>query len=292
MNNDREDLIQYRKMLFSIAYNMLGTISDAEDMMQETYASWLESDKSHVVNTRFYLIRIITNKCITHLNNIRKDREAYTGTWLPEPLVSVPDMEEEELKSNLSFGFLYLLEKLTPIERGVIILKEAFSLTYNDISQIFDITEENCRQHLSRAKKKLLVEKRRFTVKSHKCETILREFIYACETKNLNNLVELLREDVTAYADGGGKAPALSKPITGKDNILKVMIGGLEFYRNYERELLLVNGLSGIAFYKDTLTSAPSALITIETDSDNKIINIFYIVNPEKLQRLDIRRWN
>src|ERR1044072_7591410 len=87
MNNDTEDLIQYRRMLFSIAYNKLGTIVDAEDMVQETYASWLQSDKSHVVNTRFYLMRIISNKCITHLNNIRKDREAYTGTWLPDPKV-------------------------------------------------------------------------------------------------------------------------------------------------------------------------------------------------------------
>jgi RNA polymerase sigma-70 factor (ECF subfamily) len=290
--NDREDLIQYKKMLFSIAYNMLGTVSDAEDMVQETYTSWLESDKSHVVNAKFYLIRIVTNKCITHLNNIRKDREAYTGTWLPEPLVCIPDMEEEAFQSSLSFGFLYLLEKLTPIERGVIILKEAFSLPYNEISQIFDIAEENCRQHLSRAKKKLFVEKRRFTVRPDKCETILREFIYACENKNLNKLVELLREDVTAYADGGGKAPALSKPLTGKDNILKVMIGGIEYYRDYERAILSVNGLSGIAFHKDTLALAPSALITIETDSDNKIMNIFYIVNPEKLQRLNVRRWN
>ena len=292
MTIDKEDPIQYKKMLFSIAYNMLGTIADAEDMVQETYASWLESDKSHVANARFYLIRTISNKCITHLNNTRRLRETYKGTWLPEPLLSEPDLEHEDLKSNLSIGFLYLLEKLTPIERGIIILREAFSMSYNEMSEIFGITEENCRQHLSRAKKKLLDEKRRFTARSYECETILREFIYACESKNLDKLVKLLHEDIMAFADGGGKAPALSRPLTGKDHIMKVMIGGIEFYRNYYKKLLLVNGLSGMAFYKDTLTSVPSALIAIETDADKKIVNIFYLVNPEKLQSFNMSRRN
>jgi RNA polymerase sigma-70 factor (ECF subfamily) len=144
MKQGKSNIDEFRPMLFSIAYNMLGTVADAEDMVQETYFSWLNSDKSHVENTKFYLIRTVSNKCITYLKNLKKEREAYEGTWLPEPILSFSDAESNlKGEDKPSIGFMYMLERLTPIERGVMILKEAFNL---DHSQIFFVERIGCKK--------------------------------------------------------------------------------------------------------------------------------------------------
>jgi RNA polymerase sigma-70 factor (ECF subfamily) len=293
MDNSKEDVNQYRSMLFSIAYNMLGIIADAEDMVQETYISWLESDKSHVENARFYLIRTISNKCISHLKKLKQHRETYTGTWLPEPLVSSLDAAGNfDTKKNLSIGFLYLLEKLTPIERGVIILKEAFDIDYDDISKIFHATNDTCRQHLSRAKKKLALEKNRFEIDSSEHERILRKFLDACLNQDFEELIELLREDVTGYGDGGGNAPAMKNPVVGKENLVRLLIGGLgKGLQSARIEIMSINGLSGAAFYKSS-QKMPDFLIAIETDDNKKIANLYFIANPEKLQHINWQKFN
>ena len=294
MDSKKENIDQYRAMLFSIAYNMLGTIADAEDMVQETYISWLDSDKSHVENPRFYLIRTISNKCISHLKKLKQQRDIYTGIWLPEPLVSVAEVDNNvDLKKNLSIGFLYLLEKLTPIERGVIILKEAFDIYYDEISKIFDITNDTCRQHLSRAKKKLALEKNRFEVNTSEHEKILRKFLDACFNQNFEELIDLLREDVVGYGDGGGKAPAVREPVKGKENMAHLLIGGLGKALSLARvEIMSINGLSGVAFYRSSSQKMPDFLIAIDTDDNSKIANLYFIANPEKLQHINLQNFN
>ncbi|WP_262247148.1 sigma-70 family RNA polymerase sigma factor [Parapedobacter soli] len=283
----KEEIDQYRGMLFSIAYNMLGMVSDAEDMVQETYASWMESDKSHVKNVKFYLIRTISNKCISHLRKLKKERVNYIGTWLPEPVQSALDPAEEDPKNRLSIGFLYLLEKLTPIERAVMILREAFDLPYTDISEIFKITQDQCRQYFHRAKKKLLLEKSRFTVDAGEHEKILREFLDACLSGNLEKIIGLLRDDVTAYADGGGNAPAILMPLSGKSDVVKLLTGSAKRGPAYDKmDFLSINGLSGAAFYHQHDGKSPDALIAIDIGEDAKIANIYYLVNPEKLRHL------
>lgn len=270
-------------MLFSIAYNMLGTTTDAEDMVQETYVNWLNTNKSHVENIKFYLIRTISNKCITHLKKLKKERETYKGTWLPEPLLSTID--SIEIKDNLSIGFMYLLEKLTPIERGVMILKEAFDIDYLEIAPIFDITYENCRQHFSRAKKKLMLEKTKFQVDNNEHEKILREFLAACISNNLNNLIELLREDVVVYADGGGNGRAILHPLFGRDTILPMLIEGMNKWTPIANiKILSINGLSGAAFFPEAENAFPNFLIAIDTDEERKIRNLFFMSNPQKLK--------
>ena len=293
MDVKKEDINQYRPMLFSIAYNMLGTIADAEDMVQETYISWLDSDKSHVENERFYLIRTVSNKCLTHLKKLKQQRETYTGTWLPEPLLSATDVESNyDIKNNLSIGFMYLLEKLTPIERGIIILKEAFDLDYDEISKIFDITNDTCRQHLSRAKKKLALEKNRFEVDTSEHEKILKKFLDACLNQNMEGLIELLREDVVGYGDGGGNAQAMRKPIAGKEIVIRLLIEGLGKALPFSRiEILSINGMSGAAIYKSS-PNMPDVLIAIDTDDTKKIANIYFMANPEKLQHINRQKFN
>lgn len=271
-------------MLFSIAYNMLGASSDAEDMVQETFISWLDGDRSHVENIKFYLIRTISNKCITHLKKLKKQREAYLGTWLPEPLLSTSDAESNETKDKLSIGFLYLLEKLSPIERGVVILKEAFDIDYPEIAAIFDLTYENCRQHCSRAKKKLLLEKSKFTVDRNNHEKILRAFLHACINKNPQGLIELLREDVVVYVDGGGNANALLHPVFGMENVIQLLVSGMERFAAFARtEIISVNGLSGAAFYQTANDPIPSVLIAIDTTESKKIENVYFMAYPQKI---------
>lgn len=270
-------------MLFAIAYNMLGTTADAEDMVQETYVNWLNTHKSHVENIKFYLIRTISNKCITHLKKLKKERETYKGTWLPEPLLSTN--ESIDIKDNLSIGFMYLLEKLTPIERGVMILKEAFDIDYLEIATIFDITYENCRQHFSRAKKKLMLEKTKFQIDNNEHEKILREFLAACISNNLDNLIELLREDVVVYADGGGIGRAILHPLFGRDTILPMLIEGMNKWTPIANiKILSINGLSGAAFFPTGDNSFPNFLIAIDTDEERKIRNLFFMSNPQKLK--------
>ncbi len=273
--------------MFSIAYNMLGTIADAEDMVQETYASWLEKDKSHVENTKFYLIRMISNKCISHLNKLKQQREAYKGTWLPEPLASTRDTDDSE---KLSIGFLYLLEKLSPIERGVLILREAFGLEYGEICSNFNISQESCRQHLSRAKKKLAEEKVRFNTDKDQHQKTLQLFLDACFSRKLESLVNLMREDVTVYADGGGNARAVPNPVSGKDKVMRLLMGGMEKTEPFAHsEICTINGLACAAFYLAKGNQSPDLLITIDTDEAGKVSNIYFMANPDKLKNLHLK---
>jgi RNA polymerase sigma-70 factor, ECF subfamily len=201
MTYKKEDINQYRSLLFSIAYNMLGCLADAEDMVQETFASWISTDKSHVENPKFYLVRTVSNKCINHLKKLKQERELYTGTWLPEPIIHSDAEMDLANKNNLTVGFMFLLEKLSPIERGILILKESFGMEYWEISKIFNINYETSRHHLSRARKKLQLAKSRFIVDTNTHNQILNKFLDACLTGNFDQLIKLLREDVVMYAD-------------------------------------------------------------------------------------------
>jgi len=288
MNHEKQNIDEFRPMLFSIAYNMLGTVADAEDMVQETYISWLNSDKSHVENIKFYLIRTVSNKCIAHLKKLKKERETYTGTWLPEPILGSAETETE-LKSEdkLSIGFVYLLERLSPIERAVLILKEAFNIDHAQIAEIFDISYENSRQHFSRSKKKLALEKNKFKVNASTHEHILREFMEACVHNKPARLIELLREDVVVYADGGGAVKAILKPIFGKEKVSRLFANGLEQFAQFARlEILSVNGLSGAALYQTPDHQNPDVLVAIDTDAKGKIYNVYFMANPKKIQSI------
>ncbi|OQP40797.1 hypothetical protein A4H97_14375 [Niastella yeongjuensis] len=284
MEPQSHDINEYRSMLFSIAYNMLGTSADAEDMVQETYISWLHADRSHVENIKFYLIRTISNKCISHLKKLKKERETYLGTWLPEPLLLPTDAENIETKDKLSIGFMYMLEKLSPIERGVLILKEAFEIDYPGIAAIFDISYENCRQLFSRAKKKLLLEKSKFTVDRNNYEKILREFLNACINKDPQKLIELLQEEVAVYIDGGGTGKGLLNPVFGKGNVITLFESGMDRFAAFARmEIISVNGLSGAAFYQTSNATIPAVLVAIDITEGYKIENVYFMAYPEKV---------
>lgn len=285
MDPHSNDIEKLRPLLFSVAYNMLGSIADAEDMVQETFVNWLQTAKDHVSDPKAYLVRMVSNKCIDHLNKLRKQREAYFGTWLPEPVETASDPENGQ---QLSIGFLYLLEKLTPIERGVLVLREAFNMGYDELSRNFGISGESCRQHLSRAKKKLADEKVRFRADRNKHEKVLKQFMEACFTRNPEELTALLREDVTVYADGGGKAAqAVPNAVIGKEKTLRLLLGGMEKAPAFARsEFMMINGLACAAFYLNTCGARPDLLITVDVDANGRVANVYFLANPDKLKHL------
>jgi RNA polymerase sigma-70 factor (ECF subfamily) len=290
MLQDPIQVIQYRPLLFSIGYNMLGSIMDAEDMVQDTMVSWLKIDHSKIENPRFYLVKAITNRCINRLKELQRNRESYIGTWLPEPLVGKTP-EFYDLKSDrqkeLSIGFLYLLEKLNPLERGVLILKESFDLANDEIIEIFGISADNCRQLLSRAKAKLKLEKRKFNADKQKHTTILQKFLQACMNGDMQELISLLKEDVVFYSDGGGKASAALKPLHGKEIVLKFIHGIIQKTGPVSSiEFESVNGLSGAIIYLDSSKEVPDLVVSLDINEEGKIQNLYFIRNPEKLQRV------
>ncbi|MFL5788103.1 MAG: sigma-70 family RNA polymerase sigma factor, partial [Flavisolibacter sp.] len=234
--NKSQLFLEYQSLLYSIGYNMLGMIEDSKDLVQETYINWMETSTLTIENPKAYLTKIMTNKCINHLNKLKQSREKYIGPWLPEPLVQPAEInpfQSLELFHSLSIGLMVILEKLTSQERAVFLLKEIFSFDYSEISQILDKSEDNCRQIYSRAKKHLGSDRKRFEVDIQMHERVLHSFLNACKHGDLDGLISLLKEDVLLMADGGGqsfelggrKFSAALNPIYGVNNVARFLMG-------------------------------------------------------------------
>src|SRR5260221_3722952 len=237
-----EQFIEHTNLLFSIAYNMLGMVEDAEDMVQETYLKWSSLDAGTIVHAKAYLVKMITNLSIDYLNSALKKRTVYIGPWLPEPLVketAADSVKSIDLYHSLSIGLMVLLEKLTSSERAVFLLKEIFSYDYSEIATIIDKSEDNCRQIFARAKKNLGGREKRFKIDIEVHEKILQRFISAIDKGELEELIQMLREDVVLITDGGGTSfsfggqrfSAALNPITGQTNVSKFLTSVFERVR-------------------------------------------------------------
>ncbi|WP_217601652.1 sigma-70 family RNA polymerase sigma factor [Chitinophaga sp. GbtcB8] len=288
--------LEYKNLLFSIAYNMLGNVDAAEDLVQDTFLKWMEMPVEDVRHRKAYLVKMITNKSINYLHSARLKREEYIGIWLPEPLqqyATHPAYRQVEMYHALSIGMMVLLEKLTPQERAIFLLKEVFAYDYYELAEIFDRSEDNCRQILKRAKDNLGKETRRFEVDIKAHEKILQNFLLAASEGRVEELVQLLKEDITLFADGGGTVTALNRkrltaplnPIYGKENVIRLLKGVVPvYYRDMPeifREITMANGLPSIISYSGT--SAVS-IVSIELEGE-QIKNIYIQTNPEKLKR-------
>lgn len=285
---------EYRSLLFSIAYNMLGSVDAAEDLVQDTYLKWMDCGETEIRFVKSYLVKTITNLCINHLQSARVRRESYIGIWLPEPLHPYDTRSGStgiESWHALSIGILILLEKLSPQERAIFLLKEVFAYDYYELALIFDKTEQNCRQIFKRAKDHLGNDTRRFEVDLKVHEQVLNNFLQALTEGQMDDLIRLLKNDITLFADGGGTAlhangkrfTAALKPIYGKEHVSKLLLAVVLKMRRYvpafSQQLIIANGLPSI------LTSSgdqPLSLITIEPEG-NQIKNIYLQTNPEKL---------
>jgi RNA polymerase sigma-70 factor (ECF subfamily) len=277
-----------RPMLFGIAYRMLGSVMDAEDVVQDAFLRWEGASDTAVEAPRSYLATIVTRLCLDHLKSARVQREQYVGPWLPEPLVSepVPDVAETSaLHESLSMAFLVLLESLTPLERAVFLLHDVFAYDYAEVGRIVGRTEAHCRQLGRRARAAIEARRPRFAPAPEQQERLTRQFLQACTTGDLPGLVATLADDITFWSDGGGKVAAARHPVHGADAVGRLMIGLVQKgAAGLDVHLATVNGQPGMIAYRD---GRPAGVLLLDV-ADERIHAIRVVVNPDKLRHLPV----
>lgn len=289
--DSRSDIFEStRPLLFSIAYRMLGSVTDAEDVVQESFLRWLQAPETEVRAPRAYLATIVTRLAINQLQSAQSRRETYVGPWLPEPLVTehAPDPSEPiELAESLSMAFLMMLERLSPTERAVLLLHDVFDFDYEEIARIVDKSEVNCRQLLTRAKKHIGEPRARFDVDPVQADRLLNRFIEATRAGDIDGLLGVLAEDITLWADGGGKVPgAAQRPIHGADAVARFVVQRARTGASLGRILrpTLINGQPGFIIDE---SGQPLAALVLETRG-GRIHGIYAIANPDKLHALSL----
>ncbi|MDQ0875906.1 RNA polymerase sigma-70 factor (TIGR02957 family) [Paenibacillus sp. V4I3] len=292
-SNTIEDLYKtYKPHLFSIAYRMLGSRSDAEDMVQDLFISIHGYLNDNINNIKSYLSKMMINRCLNELKSARKKRISYVGNWLPEPTVQFQDhspLDSVERHDTISYAFLILMEKLTPLERAVFILREVFAYEHSEIGEMVNKSEVNCRKIFSRVKKKVdLSSQKDEKLSLHLLEEkeLVNRFISAISNGNIQPLVDMLTEDVIFIADGGGKVSAAINPIYSRERVLKILkaLSSSKFPES-KAQLVEVNDQPGILLTKE---GTPTGVICFEWDVQTITIQrIYFIVNPDKLQLLN-----
>jgi len=271
----------HRPLLFSIAYRMLGSASEAEDVVQDAWLRARQDEHADVRSVRAYLTTIITRLCIDHLRSAERTRMEYPGPWLPEPLAE-PNQESVELSSSLTTAFLVLLEQLTPAERAVFLLRDVFELGFDEIARSIGKSESNTRQILRRARGRLRDSRPRFRASRPESEEIVRRFRHACVTGNVDGLMAVLHADATLVADGGGKAAAATRPVLGSDRITKFMLGyaGKLHWSESDFELVTINGTPGLLLRHPIAGNGTYSFDIV----DGRIRAIYVVRNPDKLR--------
>ena len=280
---------QYRKLLFSIAYRMLGSLADAEDIVQETFIRWQRASAEPIHNARAFLVTIVSRLCINHLQSARFRHEEYFGEWLPEPMITwSPDSSwtsGPQMDDSISMAVLVLLQRLNPTERAVFLLREIFDYEYEEVAATLKLSEANCRQILRRARQHVAEMRPRFDAPMEERERLLGAFVDAATSGNTERLVALLSDSVVLHSDGGGKAPALPNPIHGSMNVARAIVGSLNRLvpSDVTRRLALVNGQPGIVVWQG---ARPFAVFTVDAQH-GLIRGIYVITNPDKLAHLE-----
>lgn len=286
MNKNIKQFDTHRPLLFSIAYRMLGSAMEAEDMVQETFIRWQQVPETQVKSTKAYLSSIITRLCIDQLRSARVQREQYFGPWLPEPLLTQQALQSDQnmaLAESLSMAFLVLLERLNPTERAVFLLREVFDYEYSEIASIVNKSETNCRQLVRRARQHVNKRKPRFDTSPEKQQQLLVQFMETCVNGDMPGLVNILADDIAMWPDGGGKAVSATRPIFGADKVAQFMLGVTKMRpANFVPQLAWINGQPGIIGYED---GQPTVAL-IFTITNHHIQAIHSIRNPDKLKNI------
>src|SRR5688500_5354563 len=223
-----DPFVTHRSLLFTVAYEMLGSASDAEDVVQETWLRWADVDQAEVHDARAYLVRIVTRQALNRLRTQARRREEYVGQWLPEPLMTSPDVAADvEFTESLSIAMLTVLETLTPTERAVFVLREVFDTPYDEIAEAVGKSQAAVRQIAHRARDHVAARRPRMPVSTSEQQEAVDRFLAAIRSGDLHGLLDVLAPDVVVVADGGGLAPAARRPIQGADRVARLLIGGL-----------------------------------------------------------------
>ncbi|MBT2385871.1 RNA polymerase sigma-70 factor [Streptomyces sp. ISL-11] len=277
---------EHRPLLFTIAYEMLGSTTDAEDVLQESYLRWSAVDPAAVEHPRAYLVRVVTRQALNHLRAVKARREEYVGPWLPEPIRTAPEVSEDAiLAESVSMAMMLVLETLNPTERAVFVLHDVFGYTHGEIAASIGKTEVTVRQIAHRARRHVHARRRRFEPDSDATREIIQRFLLAAATGEVQALMDLLAPDVVEISDGGGKARAARRPITGRDDVARFVLGVLRTTTAATRiEYDTCNGMPAARFVTD---GELDWLVAFEIH-DGRITGLYGIRNPDKLHRADM----
>ncbi|MBM7775404.1 RNA polymerase sigma-70 factor (ECF subfamily) [Actinokineospora baliensis] len=280
-----ETFVAHRNLLFTVAYEMLGSAADAEDVLQETWLRWVGVDLDEVRDRRAYLVRITTRQALGRLRALGRRKESYVGSWLPEPLLTAPDVAEDvELADSVSMAMLLVLETLTPTERAVFVLREVFAVDYDEVAAAVDKTPAAVRQIAHRARAHVAARRPRGVVSADATKDALEAFKRATETGDLRGLLDILAPDVVLLGDGGGIKQAVARPVTGADKVARLLVGG---FRKVAGTISLdsaqVNGYPALVFQ---VGGELDTVLAVRVD-EGRITGLYAVRNPEKLSRMD-----
>ncbi|MEV7222302.1 RNA polymerase sigma-70 factor [Streptomyces sp. NPDC093681] len=276
-----EDFVAHRNLLFTVAYEMLGSAADAEDVLQETWLKWAGVDLETVRDRRAYLVRITTRQSLNRLRTLGRRKESYVGSWLPEPLLTTPDVAEDvELADSVSMAMMLVLETLAPVERAVFVLREVFDLGYDEIADAVEKSPAAVRQIAHRARAHVAARRPRGEVTAAESRRALAAFQRAVETGDLQGLLDILSPDVVLLGDGGGIKQAVLRPIVGADKVARLVLGGL------------VKLPVAVTMDPAQVNGHPSLVIRLDGELDTvvavrmeagRITGLYAVRNPEKL---------
>ncbi|WP_211092971.1 RNA polymerase sigma factor SigJ [Chitinophaga polysaccharea] len=277
---EQDSFISHRNLLFTVAYEMLGSATDAEDVLQEAWLRWVDVDQSQVHNPRAYLIRMVTRQVLNWKRTLLRRREEYVGEWLPEPLLTNPDAAEVvELSESISIAMLVVLETLGPTERAVFVLREVFNMPYDELSEIIGKPAATVRQIARRAREHVAARRQRELVSRSEQQVVVERFLAALRTGQLQQLMAVLAPDVTLIADGGGLVAAARAPVHGVGLVANLLVRP---NRAIAASALWLNGELGGIIQSEGAIAAVSFVVENE-----QIVRIYAIANPQKLTKLD-----
>ncbi|HET6168373.1 MAG TPA: RNA polymerase sigma-70 factor [Marmoricola sp.] len=281
-----DPFIEHRNLLFTVAYEMLGSAADAEDVLQESWLRWADVSQDEVRDPRAYLVRIVTRQSLNRLRTLQRQRETYVGPWLPEPLITAPDvLEDVELAESVSFAMLLVLETLSPLERAAFVLREVFGFEYDEIADATDRTPAAVRQLVARARNHVQARRPRFE-RPAEIEEITGRFFAAVAGGDIQPLMDMLAPDVVLLSDGGGKKQAALRPLHGPGKVARWIMGVIAKTPVSDTKWVVANGNVALLLYVDGELDGVGTLYAV----DGKITEIYLVRNPDKLTGVDVPR--
>jgi RNA polymerase sigma-70 factor (TIGR02957 family) len=283
-----EAFLAHRNLLFTVAYEMLGSAADAEDVLQETWLRWTGVDLGTIENQRAYLVRITTRQALGRLRTLGRRKESYVGTWLPEPVLTTPDVAEDvELADSVSMAMLLVLETLAPTERAVFVLREVFDLAYDEIAEAVGKSPVAVRQIAHRARDHVAARRPRGVVSAAQARDALEAFQRAAETGDLQGLLDILSPDVVFLGDGGGVKQAVSRPVVGAAKVARLLAAGVsalgKLAATGSLESAQVNGYPALILHLD---GEIDTVVAVRID-DGLVTGLYAVRNPEKLSHME-----
>jgi len=279
-----DPFVAHRSLLFTVAYEMLGSAVDAEDVLQEAWLRWAEVDHAEVRDPRAYLIRVVTRQALNQMRTLARRRENYVGEWLPEPLLTSPDVAEDvELAESVSMAMLTVLETLGPAERAVFVLREVFEMPYNEIAEAIGKSAPTVRQIARRARNHVDARRPRARVTRSEQQAVVERFLIAMHTGQVQQLMEVLAPDVVLIADSGGLVQAIRRPIHGAGAVAKLLARAEQAPVTFETETVWLNGAPALRIQLDGELGAAVSLVV----ENGRVARVYIMRNPRKLTRLD-----